>query len=252
MADLEPFATQADYQVPLLCLLVKLPGGQGRASEVCRLFGQEYGPLIPAQDRDLRRTGIPIWEHNVRWVRQTLKEYGFLDAPERGVWRITDAGRQWLKDNPNARRIQGEARRRPSGSRLRRTPKAPSMPGITLEMLEQTRKSMPAEQFRQVWGALYDQLLAEERAKVITTITPTELGRRTRRWLDEVHAFLSGRNASSPSSQVLCDWIHLCYVLELYREAAALLPYVREDEVDAAIYRRAKRVAEACRGKLVG
>ena len=38
--------------------------------------------------------------------------------------------------------------------------------------------------------------------------------------------------------------------LHLYREPAALLPYVREDEVDAATYRRAKRVASLCRTKL--
>ena len=51
---------------------------------------------------------------------------------------------------------------------------------------------------------------------------------------------------------MLCDWIHFCYALELYREAAALLPYVRQDEVDPAIYKRAKRIAEVCRGKMAG
>ena len=117
-------------------------------------------------------------------------------------------------------------------------------------MLEQTRKGMPADQFRQVWGKLYDELLAEERAKAITQITQTELGRRARRWLDGVHAFLQGKEAS-PSSEVLCDWIHFCYTLKLYREAAALLPYVREDEVDPAVYKRASRVAQTCRGRLI-
>nr|MBC8254351.1 hypothetical protein [Ardenticatenia bacterium] len=79
-----------------------------------------------------------------------------------------------------------------------------------------------------------------------------ELGRRTRRWLDEVHAFLSGKGASTPSSEVLCDWIHFCYTVELYREAAALLPYVNEGEVAPAICKRAKRIAEVCRSKLAG
>ena len=121
-----------------------------------------------------------------------------------------------------------------------------------MEMLEQTRKQMPADQFRQLWGTLYDQLLAEERAKAVTEITQTELGRRARRRMDEIHAFLSGKNVSTPSAEVLCDWIHFCYTLDLFREAAALLPYIREDEVDAAIYRRAKRIAEVCRSKLAG
>jgi hypothetical protein len=118
--------------------------------------------------------------------------------------------------------------------------------------LEQTRKVMSADQFRSVWGTSYDQLLAEERAKAITTVSQGELGRRTRERLDEIHAFLQGKNAGMPSSETVCDWIHFCYALQLYREAAALLPYAREDEVDQAIYRRAKRVAEVCRSKLAG
>jgi len=245
------FAIRKDYEVPLLRLLCKLPGGQGETAEVLDLFQDEYSHLIPEEHLELRDSGEPIWRNNVRWCRQNLKQLGLLDAPAHGVWRITDAGRQWLKENPDAMRIKGRARR--TSPRSRRKPSKPSVaPGITLEMLEQTRKLMPTDQFRQVWGVLYDQLLTEERAKAITTITQTELGRRTRRWLDEVHAFLRGKGASTPSSEVLCDWIHLCYTVELHREAAALLPYVHEDEVEPAIYKRAKRVAEVCRSKLAG
>jgi len=93
------------------------------------------------------------------------------------------------------------------------------------------------------------KLLAEERAKAITTITQTELGRRARRRLDEIQAFLRGETASLPPGEVLCDWIHFCYTLELYSEAAALLAYVREDDVDPVTYKRAKRVADLCRTK---
>lgn len=229
----------------------ELPDGQGEAAEVCRLFEEKYGHLIPDEHRQLRSDGFPEWEKKVHWGRYQLKEYGLVDAPRRGIWRITEAGRRWVEENPDAKRIKGRARRSPRKSR-KRSSKATSVPGITLEMLEQTRKAMPADQFRQLWGALYDQLLAEEPAKAITTITQTELGRRARRRLDEIHAFLRGQATSSPSAEVLCDWIHFCYALELYREAAALLPYVREDEVDPAICKRAKRIADVCRGKLAG
>lgn len=81
-------------------------------------------------------------------------------------------------------------------------------------------------------------------------ITPTELGRRTRRWLNEVHHFLQGKSTSRPSPDVLCDWVHFCYTLELYSEAAALLAYVGQDEVDPGAYKRAKRVAEVSHSKL--
>lgn len=250
--DDEPFRGTSDYDVALLRLLAELPGGQGEAAEVCRLFMERYKDLIPNRDFGLRGSGDPIWENNVRWSREHLKRYGFLEAPRHGVWRIADAGRQWLEANPHASRIKGVPRRTTQSPGRKATSRTPSIPGITLDMLEQTRNLMPADQFRQVWGALYDQLLAEKQAEAITEITQTELGRRTRRWLDGVHTFLNGKNASPPSSEVICDWIHFCYALELHREAAALLVFVRESEVDPSIYKRAKRIADVCRSKLAG
>ncbi len=252
MDDPRLFSTQLDYDVPLLRLLAELPGGQGVAGEVRRLFEKKYHRLIPDEHRGSRSGGMIVWDNNVAWSRLRLKQNGFLDMPRRGIWRITDAGRQWLKENSQATRIKRIQRKRPQTPRKRSPAKVAAAPGIDLEMLKQTRKLMPADEFRQVWGTLYDQLLAEERVKSITEITQTELGHRTRRWLDDVHAFLSGKNASHPSSEALCDWIHFCYALELYREAAALFPYVCEDEVDTAIYKRAKRVAKVCRSKIAG
>ena len=250
MVDNRVFAAQTDYTVPLLRLLSELPDGQGEAAEICRLFEDNYGHLIPDEHRQLRSDGVLEWEKKVHWSRYHLKEYGLVDAPRRGIWRITEAGRRWVEENPHATRVKGVPKLGSQRSRRRSSSRAASVPGITVEMLEQTRKAMPADQFRQLWGVLYDQLLAEERAKAITTVTQTELGRRARRRLDEIHAFLRGEAASLPPAEVLCDWIHFCYVLELCREAAALLPYVREEEVDPATYKRAKRVASLCRNKL--
>ncbi len=132
-----------------------------------------------------------------------------------------------------------------------RKPKAPE-PDITFEQLKVTKQEMPPEKFRATWGDLYDRLVAEELSKLTSDVTAAELGRPAKRRLDEVHAFLHGRKTSTPSAETLCDWIQFCYALELYREASALLPYVREDEVDVATYKRAKRVTEVCRSKLAG
>ncbi len=252
MSNDRTFTTTTDYHVPLLRLLAELEDGVGQSAEICRLFQQKYERLIPQEHYGLRTNGKPIWENNTRWARNHLKDNGFLEAPERGVWRITEDGRRWLKENPDATRMHRRRRQKGRTSLRRASSSAPSVPGITLEMLEQTRRTMPPDQFREVWGTLYDQLLAQERAKAVTEITQTELGRRTRRWLDEVHAFLNGKNPSMPSSETICDWIHFCYNLELYREAGALLPYVRADEAAPAVYRRAKRVADVCRNKLSG
>jgi hypothetical protein len=247
------FATGKDYDVPLLRVLCKLPGGQGKTAEVCRIFEAEYRDRIPDEDRGMRSNGQAIWYNNVCWSRNNLRKRGFLAKSKQGVWQVNDKGRQWLEQNPNETSLDGVPDQPNQRRRKRKTSSAPPpVPGLSLAMLEQTRKAMPADQFRQVWGTLYDQLLAEERAKAVTQITQTELGRRTRRWLDEVHAFLSGTNAKPPSSETLCDWIQFCYALELHREAAALLPFVQEDDVDPGSYKRARRVAEVCRSKVTG
>ena len=124
--------------------------------------------------------------------------------------------------------------------------------GVTLDQLKATKQEMSPDLFRATWGALYDQLVAEELAKTTTDATPAELGRRAQKRLDEIHTFLQGQTAGSPSAEILCDWIQFCYALELYREAAALLPYICEGEVAPATYKRAKRVASLCRNKLTG
>jgi hypothetical protein len=251
MADEEPFVKQADYAVPLLRLLAELPDGQGTAKQMRRLFGERYGHLIPHAHRRRCSSGRIIWENNVYWGSWHLKRHGFLDSSFQGIWHITDAGRQWLTEHPTATHFESM----PEGSMSRshaRPAKPGVLPGITPEMLDQTRKLMPPDHFHRVWGVLYDQLVAEERAKGVTEITQTELGRRTRRWLDDVHAFLTGENANSPSSETLCDWIHFCYNLELYREAAVLFSYIHQDEVDAVIYKRARRIADVSRTKFGG
>ena len=100
-----------------------------------------------------------------------------MDSPDRGVWRITEAGRQWLQNNPEATRLEPGRSTRRTRSRRRR---AAAPPGVTLEQLKATKAVMPPDQFRQVWGELYDQLLAQERARSKTTISNRELGTRAR------------------------------------------------------------------------
>lgn len=66
------------------------------------------------------------------------------------------------------------------------------------------------------------------------------------RHIDRVHAFLQGR-ASRPSDEVLCDWVHLCYTFELYREGAKLFDLIDSSAVQTGLYERARRQAKVCR-----
>ncbi len=254
------FSGRHDYEIPLLRLLCQLPEGQGKAREICRSFEREHSDQIPNNDYHTpEKAQQPRWEKHVNWCRYSLSKRGFVESPRHGVWRLTEQGRQWARENPDtdallpvkAKKSGSQPAKTQPSSRTARGSRQAIPDGITLEMIEQTRRAMPAAQFRPVWGQVYDRLLAEERARVISNVTGEELSQRAQRKVDEIHAFLRGRSSgAAPKSEGVCDWIHLCYELELSREAASLLQYVVEDEVDPAIYRRAKRWAEASRVKL--
>ena len=66
-----------------------------------------------------------------------------------------------------------------------------------------------------------------------------------------VRDFLSGR-ANRPSDERLCDWVHLCYELELYREGRDLFALIDPSQVNTWYYERAKRLARVCAMKAAG
>ena len=66
-----------------------------------------------------------------------------------------------------------------------------------------------------------------------------------------VRDFLNGR-AGRPSDERLCDWVHLCYEYELYREGRDLFALVDPSQVNPWYYERAKRLAKVCAMKVAG
>ena len=66
-----------------------------------------------------------------------------------------------------------------------------------------------------------------------------------------VRDFLNGR-AGRPSDERLCDWVHLCYEFELYREGRELFALVDPTQVNPWYYERAKRLAKVCAMKVAG
>lgn len=47
---------------------------------------------VPAEDEDNRSTGESVWENDLAWKREDLKEQGLLRMPEHGIWQITEHG----------------------------------------------------------------------------------------------------------------------------------------------------------------
>lgn len=246
------FSALSEYAVPLLRLLNSLPGGQGYAAEVVHLFERQYGDRIPDQHRRIRgTTKTPIWDNNVRWCRNTLKMHGFVDSPRIGVWRITEAGRHWLAENPTADRLPplSQPRRQSQRSRTGRSthPPASRLAGLTLDRLEETRRVMPPDQFRAVWGDLYDSLVAEERTGAITRIARADLEQRVFKRLGEIHAFLLGGQSTTPTAEALFEWVRFCHALGLRREVTALVALIPDGSLEPAVVAKLKVVAAAWR-----
>jgi len=136
------FEHRDDYAVPLLRLLADLPGGAGIPEDISERFLQRFGSEIPSEGFEAVSSGAEKWWYHVAWTRFSLKTMGFIDAPERGVWRISQAGRDWLNQNPGATRVSDPAyKRKPAGLRAKvRTPGSPESKaapvGMTLSKLE--------------------------------------------------------------------------------------------------------------------
>ena len=249
------FEIESDYQAPLLRVLSDMPGGAARKRDVLVEFMQRFGHRIPPKHHEMVSSNMRTtkWDNHLSWSRQHLVEAGYMDAPETGVWRITERGRRWLVENPNGVDVLSRAARR--GPRVQRTPKtskiaAPLPAGLSLEMLEKTRQAMGDELFRPLWGALYDQLLAAERTRAVTEVSDAELGKAARRQVRQIHDYLQGRGAAHPTGEQLCDWIHFAYQFSLYREAAALFPLVGTEDVNPWYLERTRKIAAACRSRL--
>jgi hypothetical protein len=151
---------------------------------------------------------------------------------------------------PDSVAAEPSADTQPATSRGRSRKSRSAVPaGPTLDRLEATKAAMPLDQFRKIWGELYDQLLAEERARTQTDVSDQELARRARQALQEVHAFLKGEGGAI-SSEKACDWMQFCYALGLYRETVALFHYVFQDDLPEWAYERARKMAEACRARI--
>jgi hypothetical protein len=247
------FRVQADYRLPLLRLLADMPGGGGTKQEVLERFWQQYESCIPAKDlEEVPSGGVKKWANKVAWCRSDLTDLGFVDRSTRNVWSINQAGRDWLAQNPDATHLD-RATGSPAGTVPGEPPRrrAPALPaGITLEKLERIRQVIPQDEFRQDWGDLYDHLLAEERARAITPVNDKLLANQVRPLVQRIQDFLQGRGNDTPSSELVCDWIFICYNLELLREGAALWQYVNKDETNPWQYERTMKLSAACRARV--
>lgn len=87
------------YELPLLEALDSA-GGRLPTREAVAAVGERVAQELKPMDHDVMEQGRERWEMRVQFVRLRLIEAGLLerDSP-RGVWEISEAGRDRLRDS---------------------------------------------------------------------------------------------------------------------------------------------------------
>lgn len=87
-----------DFEIPVLKALIKL-GGQAKPSEVYLEVERIMG-LSPSEfpgEYEKYKSRMIKWKNKTAWAREYLKRKKQLDGSERGVWKITEIGRERAK-----------------------------------------------------------------------------------------------------------------------------------------------------------
>jgi 16S rRNA G966 N2-methylase RsmD/DNA-directed RNA polymerase subunit RPC12/RpoP len=62
----------------------------------------------------------------------------------------------------------------------------------------------------------------------------------------QIHRYLNGMLTRKLTNEELCQWVEFCYRNEMYKEASRLFSGIDDSSVDTELWRRTKRIAEAC------
>jgi hypothetical protein len=84
------------YWVPILRSLGEA-GGSAPSTEIIDGLASRMQGLLTPLDFEPLKSGEIRWRNRARFARLRMKERGFLsDTSHRGVWEITDLGREYL------------------------------------------------------------------------------------------------------------------------------------------------------------
>jgi restriction system protein len=74
-------------------------GGQARPREIYDAIAQRLD--LSEEERTVtNKNGCPRFENQIAWARSYLVKTGYLDSPSRGIWRLTDKGKEARLDGP--------------------------------------------------------------------------------------------------------------------------------------------------------
>ena len=88
-----PLPTVTETYPAILRVLHRL-GGASTLREVLPLVTDEFPDITPEDVALTRKKGDSLWKNRVEWGRMHLVRVGYIDNSRRGVWALTDAGRE--------------------------------------------------------------------------------------------------------------------------------------------------------------
>lgn len=95
--------TQRDtHQKRILEILAASPLGEMSSVEVMTEMEEKYGHLLNSADRLQHSNGKEYWQTRAQRTSGYMVEQGLVSRPRRGVWRLTDAGRDAIGIAPMA------------------------------------------------------------------------------------------------------------------------------------------------------
>jgi len=98
---------QSEIEIPLLKCLEEM-GGKGRARDVCSRMTYFFPTLTPADMKFALKSGANKWKNAIAWARQKLISQGEMESQGRGIWAITETGRERLARGEQPRRRKRE------------------------------------------------------------------------------------------------------------------------------------------------
>lgn len=163
-----------DYQTCMLPFLRFLGDSKEHSLRDAEESLSEHFNLSPTERAELLPSGQQgIFKNRIGWARTFLKKACLVDAPKRGVFKITDRGLKLLATNPT--RIDGKLLEQfPEFMEFRGVSKAPngkkiiSEPMVAIPVVTTT----PEEAIELAYQGLREQL-AQELLSVILSCSPT-------------------------------------------------------------------------------
>jgi hypothetical protein len=217
----------AQYTLALLQLLDEV--GPLTTRLAIEAFEKKYRDRIPEDMYGMVGNEFK-WANRVRWERLNLARLGLMGNDQRGIWYITEKGYLFLREHPDdaLRQLQDLMTTDANRAKEERQ-KKPRTPNI--------KTAMPKKKIENRQATLSSQEF-EDKVSLAH--------RKLRQEIQTIRDYLHGVSALQPSNELLCDWVHFCYMFEFFTEGALLYPFISSEDVNPWYFERTRKLARLC------